>query len=83
MPLLLLFAIIFDIIAIAATSGWVEDEEGTSHYSSMWEECRGRNDSWDCRSLMEFRKCPAVCAALRTIRFLPSNEWEEKGGIRP
>ncbi len=56
-PLLLAFAIIFDIIAIAATSGWVEDEDAKSHYASMWEQCRGRNDVWDCKSLMEFCKC--------------------------
>lgn len=56
-PLLLLFAIIFDIIAIAATSGWVEDEDAKSHYASMWEQCRGRNDEWNCKSLMEFCKC--------------------------
>lgn len=56
-PLLLLFAIIFDIIAIAATSGWVEDEDAKTHYASMWEQCRGRNDIWDCKTLMEFRKC--------------------------
>ncbi|XP_028278411.1 p53 apoptosis effector related to PMP-22-like [Parambassis ranga] len=64
MPLLLLFAIIFDIIAIAATSGWVEDENAKSHYASMWEECRGRNDQWDCRSLMEFSWAQAVAALM-------------------
>ncbi|KAF3841872.1 hypothetical protein F7725_023823, partial [Dissostichus mawsoni] len=48
-PLLLLFAIIFDIIAIAATSGWVEDEDAKTHYASMWEQCRGRNDNWTAR----------------------------------
>lgn len=57
-PLLLLFAIIFDIIAIAATSGWVEDEDAKSHYASMWEQCRGRNDVWDCKTLMDFCECP-------------------------
>lgn len=53
LPLLILFAIIFDIIAIAATSGWVEDEDAKSHYASMWTEYRGRNDQWDSKSLME------------------------------
>lgn len=56
-PLLVLFAVIFDIIAIAATSGWVEDENAKSHYASMWEQCRGRNDNWECKSLMEYSKC--------------------------
>lgn len=55
-PLLLLFAIIFDIIAIAATSGWVEDEDAKSHYASMWNQHRGRNDNWDTKSLMEYCK---------------------------
>ncbi|KAL0177198.1 hypothetical protein M9458_026092, partial [Cirrhinus mrigala] len=54
LPLLLLFAIIFDIIAIAAQSGWVEDENAKTHYASMWRQCRGRNDQWECKSLMEF-----------------------------
>lgn len=58
MPLLLLFAIIFDIIAIAATSGWVEDEDAKTHYTSMWDQYRGRNDEWEKESLMEFGKCP-------------------------
>lgn len=53
LPLLILFAIIFDIIAIAATSGWVEDEDAKTHYASMWTEYRGRNDQWHSQSLME------------------------------
>ncbi|KAL3050586.1 hypothetical protein OYC64_012583 [Pagothenia borchgrevinki] len=63
-PLLLLFAIIFDIIAIAATSGWVEDEDAKTHYASMWEQCRGRNDIWDCKTLMEFPWAMAVAALM-------------------
>ncbi|KAK1905345.1 Transmembrane protein 26 [Dissostichus eleginoides] len=63
-PLLLLFAIIFDIIAIAATSGWVEDEDAKTHYASMWEQCRGRNDNWDCKTLMEFPWAMAVAALM-------------------
>ncbi|XP_030011368.1 p53 apoptosis effector related to PMP-22 [Sphaeramia orbicularis] len=69
LPLLLLFALIFDLIAIAATSGWVEDEDAKSHYANMWDQCRGRNDHWDCKSLMEFPWAQAV-AALMIIGFL-------------
>lgn len=65
LPLLLLFAIIFDIIAIAAQSGWVEDENAKTHYASMWTQCRGRVDQWDCKSLMEFREYrPKSCSLL-------------------
>uniref|UniRef100_A0A1A8FC50 PERP, TP53 apoptosis effector n=1 Tax=Nothobranchius korthausae TaxID=1143690 RepID=A0A1A8FC50_9TELE len=68
LPLLLIFACIFDLIAIAARSGWVENEN-KSHYGSMWDECRGKNDVWDCRSLMENPWAIAV-AALMIIGFL-------------
>ncbi|KAJ8264621.1 hypothetical protein GJAV_G00151370 [Gymnothorax javanicus] len=64
LPLMLLFAIIFLIIAIAATSGWAEDEDGETHYSNMWQQCRGRNDVWDCKSLMEFPWAQAVAALM-------------------
>lgn len=57
LPLLLLFAIIFDIIAIAATSGWVEDEDAKTHYANMWDEYRGRNGEWESASLMQYGKC--------------------------
>lgn len=63
-PLLLLFAIIFDIVAIAATSGWVEDEDAKSHYASMWEQCRGRNNEWTCKTLMQFPWAQAVAALM-------------------
>lgn len=64
LPFLILFAIIFDIIAIAAQSGWVEDENAKTHYASMWTQCRGRNDQWDCKSLMEFPWAQAVAALM-------------------
>ncbi|XP_008291561.1 p53 apoptosis effector related to PMP-22 [Stegastes partitus] len=63
-PLLLVFAIIFDIIAIAAQSGWVEDEDAKTHYASMWDQCRGRNDNWECKSLMEYSWAQAVAALM-------------------
>ncbi|KAM4730474.1 p53 apoptosis effector related to PMP-22 [Anableps anableps] len=68
MPLLLIFAIIFDLIAIAAQSGWVVNDDET-HYTSMWKECRGRDDNWDCNSLMENNWAKAV-AALMIIGFI-------------
>ncbi|KAJ4948951.1 hypothetical protein JOQ06_020472 [Pogonophryne albipinna] len=68
-PLLLLFAIIFDIIAIAATSGWVEDEDAKTHYASMWEQCRGRNDIWDCKTLMEFLILQVIALIVYPCKF--------------
>ncbi|XP_012680618.1 p53 apoptosis effector related to PMP-22 [Clupea harengus] len=64
LPLLLLFAIIFDIIAIAATSGWVEDEDAKSHYANMWTHWRGRNEDWIGKSLMEYSWAQAVAALM-------------------
>ncbi|XP_066535397.1 p53 apoptosis effector related to PMP-22 [Hoplias malabaricus] len=63
LPLLLLFAVIFDIIAIAAQSGWVEDDAET-HYASMWEQCRGRNNNWNCKTLMDNSWAQAVAALM-------------------
>ncbi|CAF89007.1 unnamed protein product, partial [Tetraodon nigroviridis] len=64
LPLLLLFAIIFDIIAIAATSGWVEDEDAKTHYTNMWDEYRGRNGQWESASLMQYAWAKAVAALM-------------------
>ncbi|XP_067092943.1 p53 apoptosis effector related to PMP-22 [Osmerus mordax] len=64
LPILLLFAIIFDIIAIAASSGWVEDEGAKSHYANMWSHCQGRNDLWECKTLMEYPWAQAVAALM-------------------
>lgn len=64
LPLLLIFAIIFDIIAIAAQSGWCQDENAETHYTSMWEECRGRDDNWICKSLMEYSWAQATAALM-------------------
>ncbi|CAL8298266.1 unnamed protein product [Merluccius merluccius] len=65
LPLLLLFAVIFDIVAVAASSGWVEDEDAKSDYASMWERCRGRKNSpWECKSLMVNSWAKAVAALM-------------------
>ncbi|XP_028676756.1 p53 apoptosis effector related to PMP-22 [Erpetoichthys calabaricus] len=61
LPLLLLFAIIFDIIAIAATSGWVES---AAHYSSMWEHCRDMGGEYECKTLMEYGWAQATAALM-------------------
>ncbi|XP_038152035.1 p53 apoptosis effector related to PMP-22 [Cyprinodon tularosa] len=64
MPLLLLFAVIFDIIAVAAKSGWVENDDGPSHYASMWDECRGIDENVNCRTLMDESWAKAVAALM-------------------
>ncbi|KAM3606835.1 uncharacterized protein V6R79_024154 [Siganus canaliculatus] len=63
-PLLLLFAIVFDIIAIAATSGWVEDKDAETHYANMWTQYRGRNGNFEEKSLMEYSWAQAVAALM-------------------
>ncbi|XP_015218003.2 p53 apoptosis effector related to PMP-22 isoform X2 [Lepisosteus oculatus] len=63
LPLLLLFAIIFDLIAICAKSGWVENDSGTD-YTNMWSRCRGQNNNYDCKSLMSESWAKAVAALM-------------------
>ncbi|KAJ8284498.1 hypothetical protein COCON_G00033480 [Conger conger] len=69
LPLLLLFAIIFLIIAVAATSGWVEDDDAKTHYANMWKQCRGRNENWDCRSLMENLILQFIALIIYPVKF--------------
>ncbi|MBN3309282.1 p53 apoptosis effector related to PMP-22 [Amia ocellicauda] len=63
LPLVLLFAVIFDLIAICAQSGWVE-EEHSQHYASMWTQCRSYGGNDDCTSLMSFSWAQAVAALM-------------------
>lgn len=74
LPLLLLFAIIFDIIAIAAQSGWVEDEDAKTHYANMWQQCRGLRDKWECKSLMEY--CEYYNTLIPVYRFFSKMDFQ-------
>ncbi|XP_072121906.1 p53 apoptosis effector related to PMP-22 [Mobula birostris] len=61
LPLLLLLAIIFDIIALAASSGWVDSKY---HYASLWEQFRGRDPNWEPNSLMKYGWAQTTAALL-------------------